>query len=126
MEPTLEDRIRERAYFLSLSGGGAGDGAHFWLIAEREVLAAMESAAASPLAEAIRSVEAVKPTAVLHATRTAQRPAVELKKTTRKPPAAAKGSAKTSAKATPPAAESPTVKPAIRSATKTRARAATR
>ena len=48
MKLTLEDRIREHAY--SQSGGGAGDGSHFWLIAEREVLAAMESALASPLA----------------------------------------------------------------------------
>ena len=39
MELTLEHRIRERAYFLSLAGGGAGDGVNFWLIAEREVLA---------------------------------------------------------------------------------------
>ena len=55
MELTFEDRIRERAYFLSLSGGGAGDDTHFWLIAEREVRAevAMESAAASQLTETI-------------------------------------------------------------------------
>jgi Protein of unknown function (DUF2934) len=37
MKLTLEDRIRERAYFLALSGGGAGDATHFWLIAEQEV-----------------------------------------------------------------------------------------
>ena len=71
MKLTLEDRIRQRAYFLSLSGGGAGDETHFWLIAEREVLAGigMESAAASP--EAIQSVQAAKPTAVVQAIETA-------------------------------------------------------
>ena len=35
MKLTLEDRIRQRAYFLSLSGGGAGDETHFWLVAEK-------------------------------------------------------------------------------------------
>ena len=67
MKLTLEDRIRQRAYFLSLSGGGAGDETYFWLVAEREVLAevVMESAAASP--EAIQSVQAAKPTAVVQA-----------------------------------------------------------
>jgi hypothetical protein len=57
MELTLKDRIRQRAYFLSLSGGGAGDETHFWQVAEREVLAevVMESAAASQLVEAIQS-----------------------------------------------------------------------
>jgi hypothetical protein len=71
MKLTLEDRIRERAYFLSLSGGGAGDATHFWLIAEQEALAeaAKESTVASP--EAIRSVQAAKPTAVVQAIRTA-------------------------------------------------------
>ena len=70
MKLTLEDRIRQRAYFLSLSGGGAGDETHFWLVAEQEVLAevVMESAAASP--EAIQSVPA-KPTAVVQAIETA-------------------------------------------------------
>ena len=54
MKLTLEDRIRQRAYFLWLDGTGAGDDIHFWLIAEREVLAgvAMEAAAAYQLAEA--------------------------------------------------------------------------
>ena len=131
MKLTLEDRIREHAYFSSQSGGGAGDGSHFWLIAEREVLAAMESAAASPLAEAIQSVETDNQTAVLQATETGQQAAAEPKKTARKPRAAAKGSEKTSAKAAPPAvAENPAVKSAIvtpsKTATKTRARAATR
>ena len=57
MELTLKDRIRQRAYFLSLSGGGAGDETHFWLLAEQEVLAevVMESAAASQVVEAIQS-----------------------------------------------------------------------
>ena len=112
MEPTLEDRIRERAYFLSQSGGGAGDGAHFWLIAEREVLAAMESALASPLAEAIQSVETENQTAVLQATETAQQPATEPKKTAHKarpPPRARRRSAASPAAA----AESPAAKSAI-------------
>jgi hypothetical protein len=89
MKLTLEDRIREHAYFSSQSGGGAGDGSHFWLIAEREVLAAMESALASPLAEAIQSVETENQTAVLQATETAQRPAAEPKKIAHKAQAAA-------------------------------------
>jgi len=43
----LEDRIRERAYFLWLDASEAGDATYFWLIAEREVSAqvAMEAAA---------------------------------------------------------------------------------
>ena len=71
MQLALEDRIRQRAYFLSLSGGGAGDETHFWLVAEREVLTevATESAAASP--ETIQSVQAAKPTAVVQAIETA-------------------------------------------------------
>jgi hypothetical protein len=54
MESALENRIRERAYFLWLSGGEAGDEKHFWLIAEREELAdvAMNSAAAFQSAKA--------------------------------------------------------------------------
>ncbi|MEZ5889036.1 MAG: DUF2934 domain-containing protein [Xanthobacteraceae bacterium] len=46
MQLTLEDRIRDRAYFISQAHGGAGDDTHFWLMAEREVLAeiAAESA----------------------------------------------------------------------------------
>jgi hypothetical protein len=113
MELTLEHRIREHAYFLSLAGGGAGDGVNFWLIAEREVLAevAMESAAASQLAEATQSAETAKPTAVLQATETARQPVAEQpKKTAQKPLAVAEGWAKTSAKAIAPAVvESPAV-----------------
>jgi hypothetical protein len=54
MKLSLEDRIRQHAYFLWLSGGGAGDETHFWLLAEREVLAevAINSAAALQPAEA--------------------------------------------------------------------------
>lgn len=49
MNLNLEDRIRERAYFLWLDASKAGDATYFWLIAEREVLAqvAMEAAAKS-------------------------------------------------------------------------------
>jgi hypothetical protein len=54
VEQALQNLIRERAYFLWLSGGEAGDEMHFWLIAEREVLAdvAMNSAAAFQSAKA--------------------------------------------------------------------------
>ena len=64
MNLTLEDRIRERAYFQWLNNAEAGEWLnnaeagdarpHFWLIAEREVLAevAMESATAFQFAEA--------------------------------------------------------------------------
>ena len=38
MEQTLQDRIRERAYHLWNNGCGQGDD-HYWLMAEREVLA---------------------------------------------------------------------------------------
>ena len=57
MEQALQDRIRQHAYFLWISGGGAGDETHFWLLAEREVLAevAMNSAAAFQPASAKRS-----------------------------------------------------------------------
>ena len=37
--PSLEDRIRQRAYFLSVNGGESGDEANFWLGAERELMA---------------------------------------------------------------------------------------
>ena len=33
MQLTLEDRIRERAYFISQASGGAGDDRQFWLMA---------------------------------------------------------------------------------------------
>ena len=54
MKLTLEDRIRQRAYFLWLDSAGVGEDIHFWLVAESQVLAevAMESTTASRLAEA--------------------------------------------------------------------------
>jgi hypothetical protein len=62
---SLEERIRQRAYFLSMSG--TGDDTTFWLIAEREVMAevatqevATESAPTSPKATpppAAKSIE---------------------------------------------------------------------
>ena len=113
MELTLEHRIREHAYFLSLAGGGAGDGVNFWLIAEREVLAevAMESAAASPA----RGSDPVGGNGEAHGRPAGDRNcaaassgAAEEDRT--KPLAVAKGWAKTSAKAIAPAvAESPAV-----------------
>ncbi|MEZ5889596.1 MAG: DUF2934 domain-containing protein [Xanthobacteraceae bacterium] len=45
----LEDRIRERAYFLWLDASKAGDATYFWLIAEREVLAQVAIEAATNL-----------------------------------------------------------------------------
>jgi hypothetical protein len=96
MNMALHDRIRERAYFLSLSSGGAGDGTHFWLMAEREVLTevAMESTVAFPLTEAIESVETKNQTAVLNAIEMARQPAAEQQKNTADEPlAAANGSA---------------------------------
>jgi hypothetical protein len=47
MNPTLEDRIRERAYFLWLESGSAGDDIYYWLIAEREVMADVATQAAT-------------------------------------------------------------------------------
>lgn len=49
-----DERIRQRAYFLWLDDSETDDATHFWLIAEREVLAeiAMEAATALQLAEA--------------------------------------------------------------------------
>lgn len=56
MNLNLEDRIRERAYFLWLDDSKAGDATYYWLIAEREVLAqvALEAAAKPNLKSAER------------------------------------------------------------------------
>jgi len=65
MDASLEERIRTRAYFLSQGGGGVDDGTHFWLIAEREVLAEVaSSAAAARLWEGMPAAETAKPTLV--------------------------------------------------------------
>ena len=60
MQSTLEDRIRDRAYFISQPDGGAGDDRHFWLMAEREVLAeiAAEPVAAEVAAASVTEVAA--------------------------------------------------------------------
>ena len=47
MNSNLEDRIRERAYFLWLDASKAGDANYFWLTAEREVLAQVAIEAAT-------------------------------------------------------------------------------
>jgi hypothetical protein len=108
---TLEARIRERAYFLSQSGGGADDGTHFWLIAEREVLAevAMESAANSQPSETVQLAQAAKPIPVLHAATPVRHPEAKQPKKAARKPRTATQSVKTSAKATAlsTAAESP-------------------
>jgi Protein of unknown function (DUF2934) len=49
-EQALQDRIRERAHHLWSNGCGQGDDNHYWLMAEREILA--EIAAESLLASA--------------------------------------------------------------------------
>ena len=110
MATTLEDRIRERAYFLSQSGRGADDGTQFWLIAEREVLAevAMESAANSQPSEAVQLAEAAKSIPVLQATKPVRQPEAKQPKKAARKPRAATGSVKTSATA----AESPAGNPA--------------
>ncbi|MFO1097057.1 MAG: DUF2934 domain-containing protein [Xanthobacteraceae bacterium] len=53
MDSTLEDLIRQRAYFLWLDDSGSTDATYFWLIAEREVMAevAAQSATARERAE---------------------------------------------------------------------------
>jgi len=49
MELSLEQRIRERAYALWLETGCAdGNAEHYWLAAEREVLAMMTAQAPVP------------------------------------------------------------------------------
>jgi hypothetical protein len=65
MDASLEDRIRTRAYFLSQGGGGVDHGTHFWLAAERELLAEVaSSAAATQLWEGMPAAEPTKPASV--------------------------------------------------------------
>lgn len=74
MDLSLKERIRQRAYFLSMSG--AGDDTTSWLIAEREVMAevtteevATESAPASPKAAptpVAKSIETACAAAIVH------------------------------------------------------------
>jgi hypothetical protein len=69
MDLSLEERIRQRAYFLSMSR--AGDDTTFWLIAEREVMAevATEPAPASPKATpapVVKSIETACAAAIVH------------------------------------------------------------
>lgn len=102
MATTLEDRIRERAYFLSQRGSQTDDGTYFWLIAEREVLAevAMECAANSQPSEAVQLAEAASPIPVLQATKPAPEPEAKQPKNAARKPRTATRSVKTSAKAT--------------------------
>jgi len=59
MDLTLEDRIRQRAYFLWLDDAAGGNPTYFWLIAEREVLAEIAmQAAAKPNGESAEQREA--------------------------------------------------------------------
>lgn len=64
MEQTLHDRMRERAYHLWKSGDGQGDDNHYWLIAEREVLAevaADRTIGAVQIAEDSRPTQSARP-----------------------------------------------------------------
>jgi Protein of unknown function (DUF2934) len=55
MEPSLEERIRERAYTLWLENGCAdGNAEQHWLAAEREMLAVMTAEAPASAASAPR------------------------------------------------------------------------
>ena len=47
MDSTLEDLIRQRAYFLWLDDSASTDATYFWLIAEREVMAEVAAQAAT-------------------------------------------------------------------------------
>jgi hypothetical protein len=108
MERTLDDRIRERAYYLTINSGGAGDETHFWLIAEREILAEQATdVEAAPIAHAEIPAEPAQSIAVSRPV-----PAAPAKKAARKSPTSAK--AKAPAKAAKVAA--PTPAPALKSA----------
>ena len=100
MEQALQDRIRERAHHLWSNDCGQGDDNHYWLMAEREILA--EIAAESLLASASR--ETAEPV-----------PSVPTEKvTSRKARASTKSESRTQAK------------PTLAASTKTRVRAAGR
>lgn len=47
MDSTLEELIRQRAYFLWLDDSASNDATYFWLIAEREVMAEVAAQAAT-------------------------------------------------------------------------------
>ena len=86
MEQALQDRIRERAHHLWSNDCGQGDDNHYWLMAEREILA--EIAAESQLASA--SPETAEPV-----------PSVPTEKaTSRKARASTKSESRTQAKPT--------------------------
>lgn len=57
MEKNVEDRIRERAYFMWLDSDRGLDSTVFWLAAEREVLAEVEREAATASRRAEASPE---------------------------------------------------------------------
>ena len=133
MEQTLQDRIRERAHHLWSNDCGQGDDNHYWLMAEREVLA--EIAAESPLASASSETEQPAPTVAVE-TATPRKASASIKSSSK---AASKAAAPTSAaKAESPAfaksagvtpinSESGTqAKPTLAASAKTRARVAGR
>jgi hypothetical protein len=136
MEMTLEERIRDRAYFLSQSGGG-GDETYFWLTAEREVLAelAISEASVQPAeapqpAPVAQAAEAPQPAASAQPAPVAQPAAVAkpaasatepkkapakrpIKTAARKSTAASKSSSKAPAKPAAPAVDSSPVISAV-------------
>jgi Protein of unknown function (DUF2934) len=57
MESTMEDRIRQHAYFLWLDNNRTGDATSFWLAAERAVLAEVEQEAVTALQQAQAAAE---------------------------------------------------------------------
>lgn len=110
MAKALEDRIRERAYYLSINHGGAGDNNHFWLMAEREVLAeitgATVSAPVSATTAATDSATLTTPTVETAATIAAATPATAA---TAKPKKTAVRKLRSTAKSTAKPAAKPTV-----------------
>ncbi|HEX5865737.1 MAG TPA: DUF2934 domain-containing protein [Casimicrobiaceae bacterium] len=83
---TLRDRIRERAYHLWSNGSGQGDDNHYWLTAEREVLAevAAESLLVSASPETAQPVTSVPAeTATLRKSRATAKPSSRARATGR-------------------------------------------
>ena len=61
MDSTLEDLIRQRAYFLWLDDSASTDATYFWLIAEREVMAEVAAQAATARERAQAAAPASRP-----------------------------------------------------------------
>jgi hypothetical protein len=127
---TLRDRIRERAYHLWSNGCGLGDDNHYWLMAEREVLAeiAAESLLASASTETAQPVLSVlAKTAAPHKARATTKSSPKVASKAAAPTSAAKSASPTFAKSavvTPMDSESETqAEPMLAASTRTSARA---